>query len=158
LVVSHKTVVFHGKWFWRTFRDASGGLPPRFLHADIVYTDPFNAAANLAGGTGTNGQGSDVVGDDDRTCSGPVEIRVTHADFVTGRMDGTIFYDPHLRVKDTVDFCPGNLGNSSQREFTLPMSKLEAQGPTRDVPIAAWRLGARLALARRRISRGHRHT
>lgn len=107
----------------------------RFLHADVVYNDPFNAAANLAGGTGTNGQGSDVFGDDDRIFSGPVKIRATHVDFVTGRMDGTIFYDPHLRVKDTVDFCPGNLGNSSQREFTLPMSKLEAQGLTRDVPI-----------------------
>jgi hypothetical protein len=42
---------------------------------------------------------------------------------------------PHVRAIDTVDFCPGNLGTSEQQKYTVPMSKLEAMGMTKDVPI-----------------------
>jgi len=104
------------------------------LRPNIVYNNPFNAAANIAGGVGKNGQGSDIFGDDDRLMSGTVIIQVLSID-PSGALVGQVRWLPHVHVKDTVDFCPGNLGASFQRQFTLPMSKLEAQHLTRDVPI-----------------------
>jgi outer membrane protein OmpA-like peptidoglycan-associated protein len=104
------------------------------LHPNIVYNNAFNAAANLAGGVGKNGQGSDIFGDDDREMSGTVIIDVIRID-PSGAMVGQVRWQPHVHVKDTVDFCPGNLGNSFQRDITIPLSKLEAQHLTRDVPI-----------------------
>ena len=106
----------------------------RDLHPEIIYNNPFNAAANIAGGVGTSGQGSDIFGDDDRLMQGTVVIAVSSID-ESGLMAGEIRWVPHVHVKDTVDFCPGNLGNSSQRFLTVPMSKLEAGGLVRDVPI-----------------------
>ncbi|MDX2241477.1 MAG: DUF4157 domain-containing protein [Leptolyngbyaceae cyanobacterium bins.302] len=104
------------------------------VHVDILYNDPFNAAANIAGGTGRRGEGSDLFGDDDRVLSGPVIINVDTVDSAKG-MSGRIYWEPHVHVKDTVDFCPGNLGNFFQKKLTIPMSKLENMGLTRDVPI-----------------------
>jgi hypothetical protein len=66
--------------------------------------------------------------------SGTVIIQVLSID-PSGALIGQVRWLPHVHVKDTVDFCPGNLGASFQRQFTLPMSKLEAQNLTRDVPI-----------------------
>ncbi|MEU0536413.1 hypothetical protein [Amycolatopsis tolypomycina] len=106
-----------------------------FLHPLITYNDPFNAAANIAGDAGKNGQGSDIFGDDDREMQGTVVIEVRNIDPVTGAVSGELRWVPHVHVKDTVDFCPGNLGNPAQRSITIPLSKLEAEGLTRDVPI-----------------------
>jgi hypothetical protein len=107
-----------------------------FLHHQFTYNDKRNAAANIAGGTGVKGEGSDIFGDDDRLFGGPVIIEVNAIDPTSGRMIGQVRWQPHIHVKDTVDFCPGNLTNSIiLREFTVPMSKLEAMGLTRDVPI-----------------------
>ena len=114
---------------------AVGPHGPFYLHPNIVYNNPFNAAANLAGAVGRSGEGSDIFGDDDREISGEVIIDVMTLDASTGAMSGDVRWQPHVHVKDTVDFCPGNLGNSFQRPITLPMSKLEASGLTRDVPI-----------------------
>jgi hypothetical protein len=50
-------------------------------------------------------------------------------------MHGEVRWLPHIHVKYTVDFCPGNMGNFWQKQFTVPTSKLEAMGMTRDVPI-----------------------
>jgi hypothetical protein len=50
-------------------------------------------------------------------------------------MSGEVRWLPHIHVKDTVDFCPGNKGNWWQSSVTIPMSNLEATGLTRDVPI-----------------------
>lgn len=108
---------------------------PRFLHPNISYTTVSNAAANIAGGVGLGGQGSDLFGDDDRLINGPVIIEVTSIDPESGRMSGQVRWQPHVHVKDTADFCPGNLGNAFTKEFTIPMSKLEAMGLTRDVPL-----------------------
>jgi hypothetical protein len=106
-----------------------------FLHHQLTYNDKNNAAANIAGGTGINGQGSDIFGDDDRLFGGTVIIEVTDIEPTSGMMIGQVRWRPHIHVKDTVDFCPGNLTNSLiLREFTVPMSKLEAMGLTRDVP------------------------
>jgi peptidoglycan hydrolase-like protein with peptidoglycan-binding domain len=118
-----------------SLEDAIGSHGPFFLHPPIVYNDPFNAAANIAGAVGVSGAGSDIFGDDDRVIGGSVIIEVTSIDPISGVMIGQVRWQPHIHVKDTVDFCPGNLGNSAQRQFTLPMSKLEAMGLTRDVPI-----------------------
>jgi len=107
-----------------------------FLHHQFIYNDKHNAAANIAGGAGINGQGSDIFGDDDRLVGGTVVIEVSAIDPTSGRVIGQVRWQPHIHVKDTVDFCPGNLTNSAiLREFTVPMSKLEAMGLVRDVPI-----------------------
>ena len=108
---------------------------PFHLHPDITYNRVSNAAANLAGGMGINGEGSDVFGDDDREMGGTVIIEVATIDPVSGMMAGQVRWQPHIHVKDTVDFCPGNLGTDTQKHFTIPMSKLESMGLTRDVPI-----------------------
>lgn len=115
--------------------DAIGPHGAFFLHPPIVYNNPFNAAANLAGGVGRRGGGSDLFGDDDRVIGGTVVIEVESIEPTSGMLTGQVRWQPHIHVKDTVDFCPGNLGNSVQRDFTIPMSKLEAMGLTRDVPI-----------------------
>ncbi|WP_261569138.1 SH3 domain-containing protein [Frankia gtarii] len=104
------------------------------LRPDIIYNDPFNAAANLAGAVGGKGQGSDIFGDDERLMGGTVVVEIQKSDPL-GIMTGQVRWVPHVHVKDTVDLCPGNLGASFQRQFTVPMSKLEAEGLTRDVPI-----------------------
>jgi peptidoglycan hydrolase-like protein with peptidoglycan-binding domain len=107
------------------------------LHVDITYGNaPLNAAGQLAGGTGRNGNGSDIFGDDDRVMGGPVVVDVTSIDRASGAVSGEIRWQPNVHVKDTVDFCPGNLGSKAAQTITLPMSKLEAGGFTRDVPIA----------------------
>lgn len=115
--------------------DAIGLHGPSYLHPNIVFNDPFNAAANIAGAVGSRGEGSDIFGDDDRQIGGNVIIEVNAIDPMSGAMRGQVRWQPHIHVKDTVDFCPGNLGNSFQRPYTLSMSKLEAMGLTRDVPI-----------------------
>jgi|GEM_PF-2391665 len=115
--------------------EAVGPHGPQFLHPDIVFNTPTNAAANIAGAVGRNGEGSDIFGDDDREMTGTVVIEVDALDPETGGMVGQVRYVPHVHVKDTVDFCPGNLGNSVQKQFTIPLSKLEASNLTRDVPI-----------------------
>jgi hypothetical protein len=47
--------------------DAIGPDAEPDLHVDISYGNaPLNAAGQLAGGTGRNGNGSDIFGDDDR--------------------------------------------------------------------------------------------
>jgi hypothetical protein len=66
---------------------------------------------------------------------GSVIIDVISIDLTTGAMSGEILWRPTVHVNDTVDFCPGNLGSKSAQSVTLPMSKLEAGGLTRDVPI-----------------------
>jgi hypothetical protein len=116
--------------------DAVGPDGEPGLHVDIAYGNPpQNAAGQVAGGTGRDGNGSDIFGDDDRVMGGPIVIDVTAIDPLTGAMSGEIRWQPHVHVKDTVDFCPGNLGGKLAQMVTHPMSKLEAGGLTRDVPI-----------------------
>jgi hypothetical protein len=111
--------------------DAIGPHGPLYLHPTIIYNDPLNAAANIAGDIG----GSDLFGDDNREVGGKVVIDVTFINPISGGMSGEVRWLPHIHVKDTVDFCPGNKGNWWQSSVTIPMSNLEATGLTRDVPI-----------------------
>jgi hypothetical protein len=106
---------------------------PKDLHFDIDYVQPQNAAANLAGSTGRQGQGSDIFGDDDRELMGSVTVTVLR--YVRGVPEGYVVYEPRMHVKDTADFCPGNIASGWLRIFTVPMSKLEVMGLTRDVPV-----------------------
>jgi len=108
---------------------------PQDLHFDIDYVEVGNAAANLVGSTGRHGQGSDIFGDDDRELMGSVTVTVLRRNLITGDLEGYVVYRPRMHVKDTVDFCPGNIGSGWLRTFTVPMSKLEVMGLTRDVPI-----------------------
>jgi hypothetical protein len=105
-----------------------------FLHPIIEYFGR-SAAAVLAGGVGTGGQGSDLFGDDDREMRGDVVIEVRSIDPETGAVSGQVRWVPQVHVKDTLDFCPGGLGDESVRVISVPMSKLEAGGLTRDVPL-----------------------
>jgi hypothetical protein len=111
--------------------DAIGPHGPLYLHLNTAYNNAFNAAANIAGAVG----GSDLFGDDDREIGGKVVIDVTFINPISGGMSGEVRWLPHIHVKDTVDFCPGNKGNWWQSSVTIPMSNLEATGLTRDVPI-----------------------
>ena len=117
--------------------DAVGRDPkdPSF-HPKIEYGNPAtDAAGNLAGGVGVNGQGSDVFGDDDRIMGGSVLVQVMGIDPITGAMSGTVRFQPQVHVKDTVDFCPGNLAGKLAQVVTVTLSKLEATGLAKDVPI-----------------------
>jgi hypothetical protein len=119
-----------------TLAQAIGPSGEPGLHVDITYGNaPLNAAGQLLGGTGRNGKGSDIFGDDDRTMGGTITIDIMAMDFVTGALSGEVRWHPHVTAKDTVDFCPGNQGSSKAQILTLPLSKLEAQGLVRDVPI-----------------------
>jgi len=98
------------------------------LHPMIIYNDPFNAAANIAGAVGPNEPG------EDRLMGGPVVIEIS--DLNPNAMSGEVRWLPHVHVDDVVRFCPaGNLGNWWQRKYTLPLSKLEATGLVKPVPI-----------------------
>jgi hypothetical protein len=98
------------------------------LHPMIIYNDPLNAAANIAGAVGPNEPG------EDRLMGGPVVIEIR--DLKPNSMSGEIRWLPHVHVDDVVRFCPaGNLGNWWQRAYTVPLSKLEATGLVKAVPI-----------------------
>jgi hypothetical protein len=107
------------------------------IHPTIEYDGaPWNAAGVLIGGVGKGGLGSDVFGDDDRVLGGKVTISVLPVDPVSGTRQVFVRYEPTVYVKDTVDFCPGNLGAGflAQR-VAITLSRLEASGVARDVPI-----------------------
>jgi outer membrane protein OmpA-like peptidoglycan-associated protein len=106
------------------------------LHVDITYKNaPRSAAGQLIGGTGRDGNGSDVFGDDDRVMGGEAIVTVTEVDSASGAMGGIVTWRPHVHVKDTVDFCPGNMGGGAAQMVTVPLSRLEASGVAKDVPI-----------------------
>jgi nucleoid-associated protein YgaU len=108
----------------------------RLTHPDIEYDGaPVNAAGVLAGGFGKGGLGSDIFGDDDRVLGGTVTISILRTDPQTGTRQVRLHYKPTVYVKDTVDFCPGNLGSRFAQAATIILSKLEASGVARDVPI-----------------------
>jgi hypothetical protein len=106
------------------------------LNPPINYDDAFTAAANLAGGAGS----SDIFGPDTRSWD-PQASRVTAIDVTPPGPRRNVARDLQLsadllvHVHDTVDFCPGNLGNFLQTGVTVPMSKLEAEGRTKDVEL-----------------------
>jgi nucleoid-associated protein YgaU len=106
-------------------------------HPEIEYKGiPWNAAAVLAGGVGKNGLGSDIFGDDDRELGGTVTISILPTDRQTGTRQVSLRYEPTIYVKDTVDFCPGNLGAGFPgQQAAITLSRLEASGVARDVPI-----------------------
>lgn len=112
---------------------AIGAAPVDHLHPKIAYRGATNPANNIAGGVGEPDGGSDIFGDDDRLMGGDVTIEVAGVDS-EGAFTGQVRWVPSVHVIDTADFCPGNLGGTFLRGFTVPMSKLEAQGLTRDVP------------------------
>jgi outer membrane protein OmpA-like peptidoglycan-associated protein len=88
------------------------------------------AAGNITGGVGAggvdgSGKGGRGVDPDTRNASGDVVISVTDATTSAG---GTVSVTPSVRfqVHDTIDFCPGNIGDGLGRLETVPMSRLEA--------------------------------
>jgi hypothetical protein len=88
----------------------------------------FSAPANLAGGVGgahiDTGPAGGLSIADERHITGPVRL-VPHATDKGVRTRVTLEADFTLRVLDAVDFCPGGTGQSLEREFTVPMSRLE---------------------------------
>ena len=116
--------------------EAIGPKGEPVLHVDITYGNaPLNAAGQLVGGTGRDGNGSDVFGDDDRIMGGEITIIPAKVDPVSGAMMGEVRWIPHVHVKDTVDFCPGNMGGLGAQMVTVELSRLEKSGIAKDVPI-----------------------
>ncbi|MEY2794316.1 MAG: hypothetical protein RIR10_32, partial [Planctomycetota bacterium] len=91
---------------------------------------PYGAAFLLAGGggRGRNGAINIQCPPDQRIVSGTVvvERKVDDCGRTTslkGRM-----IDVQWHIIDTVDFCPGNLGDGTERLLTVPMCRLERSG------------------------------
>ena len=103
-------------------------FPPVVLEHDVVWADPFDLPANIAGESGSSDAGPDT-----RRLSGTVRFLRTADD--SGRVTG-VRVEPrfHLTVRDAIDFCPGNLGACWQTLFTVPLSRLEASGRAYDRP------------------------
>ncbi|MBF4160205.1 hypothetical protein ISG29_00770 [Nocardioides sp. CBS4Y-1] len=97
-------------------------LAPGFMVLD--YEGTLTPPGNAAGGTG-----SYVVGDveypDEREVTGTLRLEsdidsrgvVRAADLVTEGLS--------YRVRDAIDFCPGNPGTGQEIAFTVPFSRLE---------------------------------
>jgi hypothetical protein len=87
------------------------------------------------GGRGRNGALNIQCPPDQRIVSGTVvvERKVDDCGRTTslrGRM-----IDVHWRIIDTIDFCPGKLGDGKERLLTVPMCRLERSGDAFDIGI-----------------------
>lgn len=107
----------------------------RFLiGVNMDFSDPFSIPGNIAGGVSSPPQTSSLIGakpspvDDAREISGTATI--------TTQSNGTQFIvvQPHFKVTDTVDFCPGGSGSFLEQQVTIPLSRCEASGVSGDVP------------------------
>lgn len=105
----------------------------------LNYDSPATTIpGNLAGGIGAGGKPGNTVGTDPdtRAVDGTLQLSVDNAG-----TNLTITPQLTFNAHDTVDFCPGNLGNIIARAETVPMSILEATearfGPVfaADVPL-----------------------
>lgn len=85
-----------------------------------------------AGGIG----GSDVFGDDARSIVGRVRIDAT-PDRVAGTEVRWRATDLQFTIKDTLDFCPGELGTLLVQTLTRLLAQLEARGQAHDVDVSA---------------------
>ena len=88
----------------------------------------FTVAANLAGGIG-----SSDFGVDSRDLGGSLSfekvVDPTNRMWCSIRVRGEFEWV----IRDGIDFCPGNAGNTLQEAVTIPMSRLEATGLAKDV-------------------------
>ena len=88
----------------------------------------FTVAANLAGGIG-----SSDFGVDSRDLGGSLSfekvVDPTNRMWCSIRVRGEFEWV----IRDGIDFCPGNAGNTLQEAVTIPMSRLEATGLEKDV-------------------------
>jgi hypothetical protein len=93
----------------------------------------FTVAANLAGGVGDGVTPDSDFGPDYRDLGGT--ITVTNSPDRDNRMWSRIFMSGDFvwTIHDSIDFCPGNAGNTLQESLTIPMSRLEASGLAKDV-------------------------
>jgi hypothetical protein len=91
----------------------------------INFNYPFDIPGHLAGGEGSGGGGADT-----REVRGDVIVRMDAQGAVTATSDFTYI------VNDTVDFVPGDSGGGLEEVLTIPLSRLEATGPSwaNDVP------------------------
>lgn len=121
-----------GPWFAIDFGhlikdldDQIEGKPPGYFDISFGGMDNtlYHAPSNLAGGVG----GSDY-GDDLRFFDGALHCK----------RDGVYALQCRskvkLRVFDSIDFCPGQCGSSSEQIVTIPMSRFEATGLAYDLP------------------------
>jgi hypothetical protein len=112
--------------------DSAKTAPPGRIHlADKLEYNQDDIPGMLAGGIGKNGKGSDWFGDDRRQITGDVFAkRIVRDGKTTGIRLRSAF---EFTVKDTVDFCPGNLSTGAERSITTVMGLLEANGFAHDV-------------------------
>lgn len=89
----------------------------------INWSNPYDIPGHLAGG-----QSGGAGGADTRTVQGSVFLsQATQAD---GSTSLVMRSDVEFVVNDTVDFCPGGAGSGLEQALTVPLSRLEATGPT----------------------------
>jgi hypothetical protein len=99
------------------------------------FNVPAEVPGNLAGGIGTD-QSSCAAGarpssvNDERSVSGNMTI--------VRDPTGSLTVTPAITytVKDTIDLCPGDCGNSLEQLATVPISQFEATGISGDVPFS----------------------
>ncbi len=84
----------------------------------IVFGQVTRIPGNIAGGAGRS-----IYGKDSRTVSGRVRVE---PNAITLELDWVI--------RDTVDFCPGDVGRGVESVVTSPLSRLEASGAAHPVP------------------------
>ncbi|MGE0760152.1 MAG: dockerin type I domain-containing protein, partial [Pirellulaceae bacterium] len=121
------------------------GANPAIYYADALHYggdgDTFSIPNAIAGGVGKTdpdespqvSYGSDQFGDDRRKITGEIILRkTTSPDGQTVTVTAESLF--RLFVKDTVDFCPGDLGEGLPvRAATVPLKSLEANGWAFDV-------------------------
>lgn len=119
------------------------GTPRRMALADVIgagtvftmlnrgsHAMNFDQVANtipgnIAGGVGEGGPPGHTISDPDtRNAWGDVVIRVAPG---AGGAGGTVSVTPSLNfhVHDTIDFCPGAIGDAAAQMVTIAMSRLE---------------------------------
>ncbi|TWT79454.1 hypothetical protein CA13_08550 [Planctomycetes bacterium CA13] len=129
---------------WSTKR---GGDNESVYFADALHYggsgDTFSIPNAIAGGVGKTDKslpeelqrtyGSDVFGDDERRIFGNIILkRIVDENDKTIRIEAKS--DLRVFIKDTIDFCPGDLGDGlTVKAATVPLANLEANGWAYDV-------------------------
>jgi hypothetical protein len=100
---------------------------------DMNFNHPRDIPGNIAGG----------IGVDETSCKSGAQpspqnderLATVNAFIMQDSSGGlTVTANVHYTVKDTIDLCPGDCGNSLEKLATVPISQFEATGISGDVP------------------------
>ena len=111
--------------------DVASIVPASLLQPRLAWVIAANPAANVIGEVGS----SDVYGPDYRIITGTITLTKQHRPDDRLTVDIRASTNLTIRVADTCDFCPGNIGPIWEQNFTIPLSRLEASHVAGDVHI-----------------------